>query len=314
MFYIRMTLDRINQDYEQFVHAFIQALLTEANALDERTDSPTLTQTLMRLFPALFDTSQTLTPPPAMISNIAVGSEAVPRRDRLKAFLSVATDVLHNLSSDGDPCAQRRYSNLFMILTRFQYSLGTGLRPVGDSRLSLNNVLIRGESSYAIIGEKANGRFADMGLIKHSPTVHRVCMSALDAGTAILSLLRPTSPSILDDYAAMRHPIFFLIDDQGQLALMRPSLVRAELFALGLSDVLIAPLNAPRHYLLTYLFDQRVARPLRDKIARHQHEGYEWFSWLSGTDSQEADHILCTVIELMLNDLGITPLEFKPSL
>lgn len=311
MFYIRMTLDRINQDYEQFVHAFIQALLTEANALDEGTDSSTLTQTLMRLFPALFDTSQTLTPPPSMISNIAVGSEAVPRRDRLQAFLSVATDVLHNLSSDGDPCAQRRYSNLFMILTRFQYSLGTGLRPVGDSRLSLNNVMIRGESSYAMIGEKANGRFADMGLIKHSPTVHRVCMSALDAGTAILSLLRPTSPSILDDYAAMGQPTFFLIDDQGQLALMRPSLVRAELSALRLSDVLIAPLNAPRHYLLTYLFDQRVARPLRDKIARHQHEGYEWFSLLSGTDTDEADEILCGVIEIMLNDLGIRPMQFK---
>lgn len=310
LFYVRMTLDRINQDYEQFTYAFLQALLAEANALDEGNDSPTPTQTLMGFFPALFDTSQTLTPPPSMISNIAVGSEAVPCRDKLQAFLSAATDVLHNLCQD-DPCAQRRYSNLFMILTRFQYSLGTGLRPVGDSRLSLNNLMIRGESSYAMIGEKANGRFADTGLIKHSPTAHRLCMSAMDAGTAILSLLRPTSPSILDDYAAMGQPIFFLIDDQGQLALMRPSLVRAELSALGLSDVLIAPLNAPRHYLLTYLFDQRVARPLRDKIARHQHEGYEWFSLLSGTDAYEADEILCGVIETMLNDLGIRPMQFK---
>ena len=99
---------------------------------------------------------------------------------------------------------------------------------------------------------------------------------------------------------------------EGHLALMRPSLVRAELSSLGLLDVLIAPLNGPRHYLLTYLFDQRVARPLRDKIARHQHEGYEWFSLLNGTNAYEADEILCSVIEKMLNDLGIRPMQFKP--
>lgn len=311
LFYVRMTLERINQDYEQSTYAFLQALLAEAKALDEGSDTPTLTQTLMGIFPLLGDVFQAVTPPPSKTSNSAVGSEAVPCRDKLQAFLSIATDVLRNLSNQADPCAQRRYCNLFMILTRFQYSLGTGLRPVGDSRLSVNNVMIRGESSYAMIGEKANGRFADTGLIKHSPTVHRLCMSAMDAGAAILSLLRPSSPSILDDYAALGKPLFFLIDDQWQLALMLPSLVRAELSALGLSDVLIAPLNAPRHYLLTYLFDQRVARPLRDKIARHQHEGYEWFSLLSGTDSHEADEILCGEIETMLNNLGVRPMEFK---
>ena len=312
LFYVRMTLDRINQDYEQFTHTFLQALLAEANALERGNDSPSFTQSLMGLFPALRDTSQTLTPPSSMIADIAVGSEAVPCRDKLQAFLSVATDVLHNLSSKDNPSAQRRYFNFFMILTRTQYSLGTGLRPVGDSRLSLNSVMIKGASSYVMMGEKANGRFADTGLIKHASIVHSLCLAAMNAGAAILSLLRPTSPSILDEYDAMGRPIFFLIDDQGHLALMRPSLVRAELSSLGLLDVLIAPLNGPRHYLLTYLFDQRVARPLRDKIARHQHEGYEWFSLLNGTNAYEADEILCSVIEKMLNDLGIRPMQFKP--
>lgn len=311
LFYVRMTLERINQDYEQVTHAFLQALRAEAKALDEGSDSPTLTQTLMGIFPFLGDAFHAVTSTPAMTPNKAVGSEAVPLRDKVQTFLSVATERLDNLSSEDDPRTHRRYFNLFMILTRFQYAFATGLRPVGDSGLSLNNVVIKSESSYVMIGEKANGRFADNGLIKHSPTAHRLCISAMDAGTVILSSLRPTIPSILDNYVALGQPIFFLIDDHGRIALMLPSLVRAELSTLGLSDVLIAPFNAPRHYLLTYLFDQRVARPLRDKIARHQHEGYEWFSLLSGTDASEADEILCGVSETMLNDLGIRPIQFK---
>jgi hypothetical protein len=197
--------------------------------------------------------------------------------------------------------------NIFSIYAYLCLQFSTGLRPRNEPELTWDNY-----NEYVgtiAINDKQSAKYREERILP-LPRTAKLLMQRLKTGFKDLQIhiAKYIYPSILKEE---QNNIFFFVDTQsGRFEGYTLKRMRELLFDIGIDYIL--PMNMPRHYMRTYLYDAGISNEAADMWMGHQHAGKEAFNMASSTILINAVKTCLPVIEDMLNKLGFLDVRHLP--